>query len=35
MTSYTETSTAAASGASATERFQADKSPFAAVLVSV
>ena len=31
MTSYTETSTAAASGASATERFQADKSPFAAV----
>jgi catechol 1,2-dioxygenase len=31
MTSYSETSTAAASGASATERFQADKSPFAAV----
>ncbi|HEY7261308.1 MAG TPA: catechol 1,2-dioxygenase [Trebonia sp.] len=31
MTSYTETSTAAASGASATERFQADKSPYAAV----
>ena len=31
MTSYTETSTAAASGASATERFQSDKSPFAAV----
>lgn len=31
MTSYTETSTAAASGASATGRFQADKSPFAAV----
>ena len=31
MTGYTETSTAAASGASATERFQADKSPFAAV----
>jgi catechol 1,2-dioxygenase len=31
MTGYTETSTAAASGASATGRFQADKSPFAAV----
>jgi catechol 1,2-dioxygenase len=31
MTSYTETSTAAGSGASATERFQADKSPYAAV----
>ena len=31
MTSYTETSTAAGSGASATGRFQADKSPFAAV----
>jgi catechol 1,2-dioxygenase len=31
MTGYTETSTAAASGASATERFQADKSPYAAV----
>lgn len=31
MTSYSETSTAAASGASATERFQADKSPFATV----
>jgi catechol 1,2-dioxygenase len=31
MTSYSETSTAAASGASATERFQADKSPYAAV----
>ena len=31
MTSYTESSTAAASGASATERFHADKSPYAAV----
>ena len=31
MTSYTGTSTAACSGASSTERFQADKSPYAAV----